>query len=119
MDYRPRYTGSWIARQHPEDAREQGQALRQALNERAAPAGPAVLADPPLLQARARRAARSGVIVLAWGFGWATKDADAVVRSDPSFLPRAGRQVAEEQGWPEDWLNDGVKGFVSGIETLR
>ena len=40
-------------REHPEDAREQGEALRQALNERAAPAGQAVLDDTPLLQARA------------------------------------------------------------------
>ena len=58
-------------------------------------------------------------IVLAWGFRVATKDVDAVVRGDPSFLRRAVRQVAEEEGWPEDWLNDGVKGFVSGNEDLR
>ncbi|MGQ0591282.1 MAG: hypothetical protein ACT4QB_01175 [Gammaproteobacteria bacterium] len=57
-------------------------------------------------------------IVLAWGFRVSTKDVDAVVRGDPSFLRRAVRQVAEEQGWPEDWLNDGVKGFVSGNESL-
>ncbi|MGQ0591281.1 MAG: thioredoxin domain-containing protein [Gammaproteobacteria bacterium] len=40
-------------REHPEDAREQGEALRQALNERAAPAGQVALDGVPLTQARA------------------------------------------------------------------
>ncbi len=39
-------------REHPEDARLQGEALLQALNERAAPAGPEVLDGAPLVKAR-------------------------------------------------------------------
>ncbi len=40
-------------REHPEDAREQGEALRQALNERPQATGPAVLDGVALAQARA------------------------------------------------------------------
>ncbi|MCP4396862.1 MAG: hypothetical protein GY801_06130 [bacterium] len=40
-----------------------------------------------------------------------TKDVDAVF--EPARLIRqASRQVAEQYGLPDDWLNDGVKGFV-------
>ncbi len=58
-------------------------------------------------------------IALAWEFRVSTKDVDAVVRGDPAFLRDAVRQVAEEEGWPQDWLNDGVKGFLSAHEELR
>ena len=52
-------------------------------------------------------------IVLAWGFRVATKDVDAVVRGDPSFLRRAVRQVAEEEGWPRVAL--GVEEIVNEL----
>ena len=58
-------------------------------------------------------------IALAWGFRVATKDVDAVIQGDPGFLRNAVKQVAKEQGWPEDWLNDGVKGFVSAHQELQ
>ena len=34
-------------------------------------------------------------------------------------MRRAGAQIAEEEGWPEDWLNDGVKGFISANEQMQ
>lgn len=58
-------------------------------------------------------------IVLAWGFRVATKDVDAVVQGHPAFLRAATERVAQEHGWPADWLNDAVKGFVSAKQELR
>jgi hypothetical protein len=44
----------------------------------------------------------------------ATKDVDAVARSDASVLRALVRDLAQDRGWPEDWLNDAVKGFLRG-----
>ena len=49
----------------------------------------------------------------------ATRDVDAVVHGAPDFLRTLARTIAEEEGWPLDWLNDGVKGFTSATEKLR
>jgi len=43
----------------------------------------------------------------------ATKDVDAVVHQDAVWLRQAVADLAEEKGWPSDWLNDGVKGWLS------
>jgi hypothetical protein len=43
----------------------------------------------------------------------ATKDVDAVVLHDAAWLRQAVAALAEEKGWPADWLNDGVKGWLS------
>src|SRR5216683_792677 len=43
----------------------------------------------------------------------ATKDVDAVVNHDPVWLREAVAVMAEEKGWPPNWLNDGVKGWLS------
>ena len=52
------------------------------------------------------------VMVLAFTARLSTKDVDALFQ--PTTLMRSlAIQVAEEQGLPPDWLNDGVKGFVS------
>jgi hypothetical protein len=75
------------------------------------------------------RAKQSGVLVdlaiyggaaliIAFDLGHATRDVDAVVRGRPDFLRTAAADVAEEEGWPHDWLNDGVKGFVSSEEEM-
>jgi hypothetical protein len=49
----------------------------------------------------------------------ATRDVDAVVNGSPDFLRQAATQVAQEEQWPHDWLNDGVKGFLSTHEKLQ
>jgi hypothetical protein len=58
-------------------------------------------------------------LALAFDLRAATRDVDAVVRGSPEFLRRAAREVAREEGWPEDWLNDGAEGFTSAHERMR
>jgi len=48
----------------------------------------------------------------------ATRDVDAVVRGSPDFLRGAAAEIAAEENWPADWLNDGVKGFLSDNESM-
>jgi hypothetical protein len=55
---------------------------------------------------------------LAFDMRQSTRDVDAVVNGAPDFLRSAVAEVAREKGWPEDWLNDGVKGFRSGNERM-
>jgi len=47
----------------------------------------------------------------------ATRDVDAVFEKDKEFVRRIAREVAEEFGWDADWLNDGVKGWLSAAES--
>lgn len=58
-------------------------------------------------------------LALAFDLRAATRDVDAVVHSGRDFLRRAVARIASEEGWPDDWLNEGVKGFVSAHEQLR
>lgn len=52
------------------------------------------------------------VMVLAFNARLSTKDVDAIFH--PTALTRElVRRVGEERQLPADWLNDGVKGFVS------
>jgi hypothetical protein len=52
------------------------------------------------------------VMVLAFAARVSTCEVDAIFR--PVQLVRAlAAEIAEQQGLPVDWLNDGVKGFVS------
>ena len=43
----------------------------------------------------------------------ATKDVDAVVQEDATWLRQVVAELAERNGWPSNWLNDGVKGWLS------
>lgn len=82
------------------------------------------------LRAIDKRAREAGVVIDVSIYGGAamalvfdvrqsTKDVDAVVNGPPEFLRLAAREVAADEGWPEDWLNDGVKGFTSAKEQMR
>jgi hypothetical protein len=50
-------------------------------------------------------------------FRVATRDVDAVFESDRAFVREAAKIVATEFGWDLDWINDGVKGFLSAHDT--
>jgi hypothetical protein len=58
-------------------------------------------------------------LAIAFDIRHATRDVDAVVRGNPDFLRRAAADIAHEEGWPVDWLNDGVKGFTSANEKMQ
>ena len=58
-------------------------------------------------------------IVLAFDLRVATRDVDAVIRSEPVYARDLFRQIAIARSWPEDWLNDGVKGFLSTQESMQ
>lgn len=58
-------------------------------------------------------------LALVFDLRLATRDVDAVVHGAPDFLRRAAAEVAADEGWPADWLNDGVKGFTSSHEKMR
>lgn len=57
-------------------------------------------------------------LVIAWDSRVSTRDVDAVVAGDAEFVRKAAKLVAEEKGWPENWLNDGVKGFLSDHQEM-
>ena len=52
-------------------------------------------------------------LLLTFDHRAATRDVDAVFDKDREFVRRAAARVAEEFGWTDHWINDGVKGFLS------
>lgn len=62
---------------------------------------------------------RGAALALAFDMRAATRDVDAVIRSHRQFVRDAVRQIAADRALPDDWLNDGVKDFVSASEQLR
>ena len=56
---------------------------------------------------------------LAFDMRVTTRDVDAVIHGSPGFVRACAARIAADEGWPVDWLNDGVKGFLSPREELR
>ncbi|MDQ3332713.1 MAG: hypothetical protein M3552_19045 [Planctomycetota bacterium] len=58
-------------------------------------------------------------MVLGFNARLSTRDVDALILA-PSDIGRVRnwvKKVADEQGWPDDWLNDGAKGFLIGVSA--
>ena len=54
--------------------------------------------------------------MLTYDWRLATRDVDAVFEADKQIVRRLARDIAEENDWDPDWLNDGVKGFLSAAD---
>ena len=52
-------------------------------------------------------------LVLTTNFRVSTQDVDAVFEADRSFVRGAAERIGAEFGWDANWINDGVKGFLS------
>ena len=52
-------------------------------------------------------------LILASNFRLSTADVDAVASFDQDFVNQLAAEIAKEQGWPADWLNDGVRTYLS------
>jgi predicted nucleotidyltransferase len=46
-----------------------------------------------------------------------TGDVDAVFEGNRHFVRKVAAEMAEEFGWDENWLNDGVKGWLSNRDS--
>jgi len=55
-------------------------------------------------------------LMLTYDWRLATKDVDAVFEADKQTVKRLAQEIADENGWDPDWLNDGVKGFLSAAD---
>ena len=47
----------------------------------------------------------------------ATKDVDGVFDRDKDFVKKLAAEMAEEFNWDQNWLNDGVKGWLSKSDS--
>ena len=56
-------------------------------------------------------------IMLTMQFRVATRDVDAVFEKDKAFISNVASQMADDFGWEKDWLNDGVKGWLSSSDA--
>ncbi len=56
-------------------------------------------------------------MILAYSARLSTKDVDAVILSprETRLVREISQVIADEKGWPDDWLNDGAKGYLHGI----
>lgn len=56
-------------------------------------------------------------LMLTYYWRLATKDVDAVFEADRQTVRRLAAEMAQAHGWDRDWLNDGVKGFLSAKDA--
>jgi hypothetical protein len=56
-------------------------------------------------------------LMLTYDWRIATRDVDAVFEADRHTIRRLAKEIAEENDWDPNWLNDGVKGFLSAADA--
>jgi len=56
-------------------------------------------------------------MVLAYEARQSTRDVDVVIMSpaEARLVRNLVKRIAAERDWPEDWLNDGAKGYLVGV----
>jgi len=52
-------------------------------------------------------------LMLASNFRQTTRDVDGVVSADQPLIDRLAGVIATRRGWPQDWINDGVRTYLS------
>jgi len=52
-------------------------------------------------------------LMLASNFRVATQDVDAVAEGGQEMIARLAEEIARTRNWPSDWLNDGVRTYLS------
>ncbi len=59
------------------------------------------------------------LMVLVYEARESTRDVDAIILAprEASTVRELVQVVADERGWPDDWLNDGAKGFLIGLSS--
>jgi hypothetical protein len=54
-------------------------------------------------------------LILVSNFRLSSEDVDAVALEDQAFVDGASHKIAVRRGWPADWLNDGVRTYLSPV----
>jgi len=59
------------------------------------------------------------LMVLRFQARESTRDVDVAILApaEATKVTELARAVAAERGWPNDWLNDGAKGYLVGLST--
>jgi predicted nucleotidyltransferase len=59
------------------------------------------------------------LMVLRFRARESTRDVDVAILAptDAQKVRELARRVGEEHGWPDDWLNDGAKGYLIGLSS--
>ncbi len=59
------------------------------------------------------------LMVLVYEARESTHDVDAIILAprEVGTVRELAQVVADERGWPDDWLNDGAKGFLIGLSS--
>lgn len=56
-------------------------------------------------------------LMLILNYRPSTRDVDGVFEKDKDFVKKLATEMAEDYGWDRDWLNDGVKGWLSASDS--